>query len=109
MKKGLMLALVLLIAASAFGLPLTTLWEKSAGTSTLPSWFDTSNMTRGFAYGVLDGQDRLVVVSRNGGNNIYVLDAATGDSLAKLDAQGIAGGTYHISDVAISDDGKIFL
>ncbi|MDZ7797085.1 MAG: hypothetical protein U5N56_08580 [Candidatus Marinimicrobia bacterium] len=75
----------------------------------MPGWFDTSNLTRGFAYGNIGGNDRLIVVSRDGGNNLFVLDAATGDSLSVLDASGITGGTYHISDAAVSADGDIYV
>jgi len=108
MKKLVLLIMTLLVAFSAFG-QMTTLWEKSAATSSMPDWFDTGNLTRGFAYGEIDGEDRLVVVSRNGGNNLYVLDAMNGDSLSRLDPTGISGGTYHISDAGISDDGEIFV
>ncbi|MFA6617572.1 MAG: FlgD immunoglobulin-like domain containing protein [Candidatus Neomarinimicrobiota bacterium] len=108
MKKALLIILALLMTFSAFG-QMTTLWEKSAAGSSMPSWFDTAHLTRGFAYGQVDGQDRLLVVSRNGGNNLYVLNATTGDSLSKLDATGISGGTYHISDAAISEDGDIYV
>jgi len=106
-KRILFLFLVFTIS-STFG-QATKLWEKSAANNNLPAWFDNANLTRGFDYGQIDGNDRLFVVSRSGGNFIYVLDAATGDSLGVLDATGISGGTYHISDVAVSDDGYIFL
>ncbi|MBN2780636.1 MAG: hypothetical protein JXR21_01585, partial [Candidatus Marinimicrobia bacterium] len=108
MKKALILLLTLLMAFSAFG-QLTTLWEKSSATSSMPGWFDTAHLTRGFAYGKVDGQDRLLVVSRNGGNKLYVLDAANGDSLTALDPAGISGGTYYVSDAAISEDGDMYV
>jgi FlgD Ig-like domain/Family of unknown function (DUF5689) len=108
MKKLVLMILALLLAFSAFG-QMTTLWEKSAATSSMPGWFDTSHLTRGFAYGQIDGADRLVVVSRNGGNNLFVLDAANGDSLSKLVSYGISGGTYHVSDAAISLDGDVYV
>ncbi|MBD3291214.1 T9SS type A sorting domain-containing protein [candidate division KSB1 bacterium] len=91
------------------GVELTPLWEMSAAQEMLPNWFDTDNLTRGFAYGKVGENDRLFVVSRNGGSFIYILDAATGDSVGMLDNTGITGGIYHVSDVAVSDDGVVFV
>lgn len=111
MKKFLTMVFLLVISANMLyaGVELTTLWEKSASQATMPKWFDTQNYTRGFAYGKVGGNDHLYVVSRFGGNFIYILDAATGDSLGLLDNSGITGGTYHVSDVGVSQDGVIFV
>lgn len=109
-KLCTLLILIFLIGSFAFaGLEQTVLWEKSAAQGTLPGWFDTSHLTRGLSYGQVNGNDRLYVVSRNGGNFIYILDAATGDSLGRLDNTGISGGTYNVSDVGVSADGIIFV
>ncbi len=106
----LILSLVLLSVNFVFAGPeLTTVWEKSATQGTLPLWFDTKDFTRGFSYGVVNNQERLYVVSRNGGNFIYILNPATGDSVGKLDNTGITGGTYFVSDVGVSTDGIIFV
>ena len=111
MKKFfLLLFLLVLLGSSAFaGLELTTLWEKSAAQDALPAWFDTGHLTRGFAYGHVGDNDRVFVVSRNGGSMIYSLDAATGDSVGRLENFGITGGTYAVSDVGVSDDGIIYV
>lgn len=111
MKRIVMTVTFILLTTSILmaGPELTTVWEKSVAASTMPNWFDTGNFTRGFAYGTVGGSDRLYVVSRNGGNFIYALDAATGDSLGLLDATGVTGGTYHISDIGVTADGVIFL
>jgi len=111
MKRFLTVVPFVFVAASmAFaGVELTTVWEKSASQGTLPSWFDTTDKTRGLDYGTVGGNDRLYVVSRHNGNFIYILNAATGDSLGRLDNTGITGGTYHVSDVAVSQDGVIFV
>ena len=111
MKKLIIfISLGLLIVNFAFaGEELTVLWEKSVTQATKPAWFDTENYTRGFSYGLVDGQERLYVVSRFGGSFIYILDATTGDSLGKLDNTGIIGGTYHVSDVGVSEDSVIFV
>ncbi len=89
--------------------PYSRIWEKSVAMGNYPTYFHASNSTeRGFAYGNVNGNDRIYVVSRNGGTNIFVLDAATGDSLGKLDMTGIAGGTFLLNDVEVSSDGVIF-
>ena len=111
MKKIAILSLLLLyfsVTAMA-GIELEVLWEKSAAQESLPSWFDTSNLTRGLSYGKVGDNDRVFVVSRNGGNIIYYLDAASGDTVGRLDNTGIAGGTYLVSDVGVSQDGKIYV
>ncbi|GJQ61889.1 MAG: hypothetical protein SCALA702_09420 [Melioribacteraceae bacterium] len=108
MRKVLLFLFAMSVFSATSG-QVTTLWEKSDNNGTLPTWFDTGNLTRGFDYGEIGGEERLFVVSRNGGNFIYILDAASGDSLGHLDATGIAGGTYNVSDVAVSDDGVVFV
>jgi len=111
MKRLIFVVLLVILSTSLVmgAEEITTIWEKSESQGTLPSWFDTGSLTRGFAFGAVDGNERLFVVSRNGGSFIYVLDAATGDSVGVLDATGITGGTYHVSDVGVSDDGVIFV
>ncbi|MBD3385982.1 T9SS type A sorting domain-containing protein [candidate division KSB1 bacterium] len=111
MNRILLIFAVFLIFTGFVGAQneLTTLWEKSEAQGTRPDWFDTGHLTRGFSYGNVDNQERLYVVSRNGGSFIYILDAANGDSLGMLDNTGITGGTYHVSDVGVSDDGVIFV
>ena len=108
MKLKNVLLLVLIMVSFSFA-QVDSLWERTAEDGTLPSWFDTGHMTRGFAYGNVDGNDRLYVVSRNGGNYVYILDALTGADVGTLSTAGIAGGTYLLSDIAVSDDGVIFM
>ncbi|MCU0644856.1 MAG: DUF5018 domain-containing protein, partial [bacterium] len=111
MKKLVTGVLLILLSVSVVyaGGTVNTVWEKSVAQGTKPNWFDTGNLTRGFAYGKVGGNDRLFVVSRNAGSFIYILDAANGDSLGKLDNRNITGGTYHVSDVGVSDDGIIYV
>jgi len=108
MKFKNVLLLVLTIVSFSFA-QVDSLWERTAEDGTLPSWFDTGHLTRGFAYGNVGGNDRLYVVSRNGGNNVYIMDALTGADVGTLSTAGIAGGTYLLSDIAVSDDGVIFM
>ncbi|MGQ9559868.1 MAG: T9SS type A sorting domain-containing protein [Candidatus Oleimicrobiaceae bacterium] len=112
MRRLATVVLLMVVAAGvAFaGKELTAVWERSVGQGTMPPWFDTAgHYTRGFDYGKVDGHDRLYVVSRYGGSFIYILDAATGDSLGMLDNRGLTGGTFAVSDVGVSADGKIYV
>ncbi len=109
MKKVLLLVMFFMMALSTYA-QVTTIWEKSAATGTKPAWFDTGHLTRGLAYGNVGGQDYVFVVSRNGGSFIYMLNAATGDSLGKLtNGSLVTGGTYAVSDVEVSEDGIIYV
>lgn len=90
----------------------TTLWERSQATGTLPTWFSTSSLERGLAFGkVLATENdlpRLYVASRNGGNYVKIIDASNGNDVADLNTTGISGGTYALNDVETSYDGNIF-
>jgi len=80
-------------------------WSYCATLGNLPTWFSTTGSTeRGFAYGYVNGNNRLYLVSRP---NIYIIDAATGDVLGNLSTTGTSGGTYTINDIEVSDDGII--
>ncbi|WP_456408946.1 choice-of-anchor J domain-containing protein [Caldithrix abyssi] len=73
------------------------------------SWFYqkdlAENMVRGMAYNRLN--NHLYVVSRVGGVFVYILDAATGDTIGTLNTEGIGGGTYPINTIACTKDGQI--
>lgn len=89
--------------------PLTRNWERSQAMGNFPGFLSTAHFERGMAYGLVGGNERVYVVSRDGGNFIYILDAATGDSVGTLNTTGIAGGVYLLNDIEVSDDGIIFL
>ena len=111
MKKLLFTIFAILYAASIGYSQVTTLWEKSATTGTNPVW-QTGSLTRGISYGLVGGNNRLYVVNRTvafGGKQIFVFNAATGDSVGMLDTTGISGGTYPVNDVEVSTDGIIFV
>lgn len=109
MKKVLLFVMFFMMVLSTYA-QVTTVWEKSVTQGTKPAWFDTGHLTRGLAYGNVGGQDYVFVVSRNGGSFIYVLNAATGDSLGKLTlGPDVTGGTYVVSDVEVSEDGIIYV
>lgn len=79
-------------------------WELSINSY---SFFKNDHCTRGIAYNPATGH--LLIASRTGGNNVFVLDAATGDSLSKLDMTGVSGGTYAMNIVRVDSDGVIYL
>ncbi len=111
MKKALLLVIFFVMVASTYAQVVTRVWEKSVAQGTKPAWFDAAgHFTRGLDYGVVGGQERLFVVSRNGGSFIYVLDPATGDSLGKLtNGAALVGGTYVVSDVSVTEEGSIIV
>lgn len=111
MKKMLYLIVFLIIAVSTSYSQVTTLWEKSAATSSNPVW-NTGSVVRGLAYGQIGANHRLFVVTRYadfGGKQILIINAVTGDSVGMLDTTDIAGGTFAVNDVEVSTDGKIFV
>ncbi len=77
-------------------------WKKS-------SYLNTTDHVRSVAYNPIT--DHLLIASRNGGQNIFILDPATGDSLGAciMDTAIVKGGTYHINQVSVADDGTIYL
>lgn len=102
MKKLFTIVCIFLFMGISYS-QITTLWERSVSNSNLPIWF-SSNNERGFAYGNVGGNDRLYIVSRSTtyGNNIYIYNAVTGDSVGKLVTTGISGGLFIINDVEVS-------
>lgn len=72
-------------------------------------WFPSSgDVVRGAALN--PATDHLLVVSRRGGTNVVVVDAATGDSLAALDMTGVASsnGFFKLTEIGATADGQIF-
>lgn len=109
MKKLFTLLFVFLFVGISYS-QITTIWEKSAATSTLPSWFSPTGSTeRGLAYGLVGGNHRVYIVSRNTGSFIYIYNALTGDSVGNLSTAGMSGGTFVINDIGVSNDGLIFV
>jgi len=111
MRKIIFTFLAIVFTSSLGYSQVTTLWEKSANTSTKPDW-ETGSLTRGISYGFVGGNHLLFVVSRHaslGGKQIIYYNALTGDSLGLLDTTGIAGGIAIVNDVEVSADGKIFV
>jgi hypothetical protein len=84
------------------------LWQKTAATSSLPSWFATNNTQRNFAYADIGGSGHLYVTKAGGLSPIMILDASTGDSIGTLNETGISGGTFELDDIESSTNGVIF-
>ncbi len=110
MKKILYVFVLILFSVSLGYSQVTTLWQKSTATSNLPAWFSTNN-ERGLSYGFVGGNHRLYIASRNAtfGNNIYIYNALTGDSVGLLNTTGISGGLFVINDVEVSTNGVIYV
>ncbi|NUN08125.1 MAG: T9SS type A sorting domain-containing protein [Ignavibacteriaceae bacterium] len=106
MKKYLLLFVFFVLTLSAFA-QIDSIWVKTAINNNLPTWFSASgNSERGFAYNPVT--NHLLVVSRNGGNSIRILDADNGNDLGQMDLTGVAGGTLVINDIEVTNDGVIF-
>ena len=73
------------------------------------NWMTTNSTERGGAYN--PATDHILVASaREGGAtpSIIVIDAADGTTLSSLDMTGVTGGTFTLSQVAVTTDGQIF-
>jgi hypothetical protein len=107
MKKIIYSSLFFLISISLFAqLQIDTDWEKTGLSSSLPSWFSTTDLERGLAYNHIT--NNVYVVSRNGGTSIRVMNSEDGSDIGNLDATGISGGTFALNDIGASFDGKLY-
>ncbi len=89
--------------------PLVPFWAKTQATMNFPAYMSTGNYTRGMAYGKVEGNDRVYVVTRSGAHRIVVYDAMTGDSLKEIPAPPNPVGTFPVNAVDVSDDGRIYV
>lgn len=71
------------------------------------AYLTTGHTERGLAFNPVTGH--LVLVSRAGGNNIRILDGATGTDLGGLDPTGMGGGTYTLDMCDIDQTGAIYV
>ena len=117
MKKITSFLVILVMAMSINAQTLTRIWEKSdsafikEGTASFkkPIYFDAN--CRGMAYGNFNGNERVLLTSRNGtyGNKVYVYNGVTGDSIKGFDLNSLTGGGFPISDVGLTEDGKLLV
>lgn len=90
--------------------PLAQFWAKTKSTGNYPASLGNSNETRGMAYGLVDGKDRVYVVTRTApGPRIIVYDAMSGDSVNTISLASLSGGTFPANAIGVSDDGVIFV
>ncbi|MEQ9310796.1 MAG: T9SS type A sorting domain-containing protein [Balneolaceae bacterium] len=88
---------------------LNNVWERTSRTGAaeaLPSWFTIGSIRGMDLYG-----DSLYIADR-ANSQIRVLNASTGADVTlttPYDLTGVAGGTYALNDIALSDDGVAFL
>ncbi len=108
MKKTLLVLSVLLFTSLSFS-QINTVWERNQMNSNVPSWTGAST-ERGVAGGMVDGNLRVYVVTRNGENAIKTLNGETGEDVTldtDFDLSNVSGGLFAVNDVEVSDDGKI--
>ena len=106
MKKTIIAFGVSLLAVSAQA-QLTQNWFIPADATAITSFANDSN-TRGLGYNRIT--DNVYLVSRTGALNIQVRKAADGTvgSPSTLNVTGIAGGTFALNDVDVTDEGVIY-
>lgn len=84
---------------------LQELWSLAPNERT---YLGTANTERGMAYN--PAENHIILISRNGGVSVNVLDADTGDHLHEMNSDPglVFGGTFPVSMVAAGDDGAIY-
>ena len=101
MKQLLLVSLLIFTAAGLLQAEYPLLWKTN-------KFSDPANdICRGLVYN--PDTDHVLVVTRKGGVHIYILDAASGDSLGEMNSAGIGGGTYAINLIARADDGTLYV
>ncbi|MBA4250237.1 MAG: hypothetical protein C0425_00115 [Chlorobiaceae bacterium] len=80
------------------------LWERNSASM---GFVAADNTTRSLALNI--SNNTLLLATRTGGvPNIFILNAATGDSVGRLDMTGVTGGTFLINIVKVTSDGVIY-
>jgi hypothetical protein len=70
-------------------------------------WFANDNAMRSGTYN--PATDHLLIASRTGGARIVILHPANGHVIGELDLTGVSGGTFPINEIAVTEDGQIFV
>lgn len=87
----------------------TRVWELSATLGTNPTYIGTASYVRGMGFGSFQGQQVVVVPTREGTMAVKLISAADGSESASLNVTGVTGGTFAISDAGVTTDGKILV
>src|ERR1051326_465567 len=69
------------------------------------TFLGTGNLERGLGF----GNGHVYLVSRNGGNNVRILDALTGADLGGLNMTGVSGGTFPVNNMGGGGGGATFV
>ncbi len=69
--------------------------------------FPHASTERGLGYGVVNGNERVYVVSRTLSLSVQVLNANTGVEVNTLSTTGVTGGTIVLNDIGVTTDGVI--
>jgi hypothetical protein len=69
-------------------------------------WFANDNTMRSGDYN--PATDHVLVATRTGAPQIRVLHPGNGQAIGSLDLTGVAGGTFPINEVSVTEDGQIF-
>ncbi|MBI2946273.1 MAG: DUF4623 domain-containing protein, partial [Verrucomicrobia bacterium] len=90
-------------------------WPQLRADDLVPHWqllpgdrpyVTTDNNQRGLAFNA--ATTNLVLVNRAGGLSVVVLDAVTGAEVRTLNTDGVAGGTFALNMVGVTDDGVVY-
>lgn len=107
--KNIILLFVIVGTFFTTSAQMDSLWERASAHGNIPTWFTTAGHTeRGFTHGVVGGNPRLYVVSRNAGTFVKIVDPVNGADLGDLITAGISGGTYSLNDIGATIDGNLF-
>jgi hypothetical protein len=71
-----------------------------------PWLLPAGNTMRGGAYN--PATDHVLVVSRAPALGVHILLAGSGQAVGQLDVTGVTGGTFPLSEIAVTEDGQIF-
>jgi hypothetical protein len=98
---------VVTVVSNTYPDGMTLLWKKLPGDY---PWLTASgNTARGMTYNALS--NHVLVVSRQGGDLVHVVDGTTGDDLYTLDpgVGVIGGGTFVVNMIGVGADGAIYV
>jgi len=85
----------------------TNLWRVSPLQSGF-SYLSTDDAARGMAYDT--NQDAVIVASRTGGSGVYLISGTYGTNKGALSLAGLSlNGFFPIDQVAVADDGQVYL
>jgi Phosphodiester glycosidase/Domain of unknown function (DUF4623)/Secretion system C-terminal sorting domain len=77
-------------------------WKRASIQNTKPAWFGTDT-ERGLAY----ANNKIYVVSRNGGIKVKILNFIDGNDIGELSVAGISGGLFPLNDIEASGNGML--